>query len=38
MDTYAKYKLLIIKKEGYTSHVCRIYDQDSAKEDKYSFR
>ena len=38
METYAKYKVLMIKEEGDTSHVCQRYDQYSSKKDNASFR
>ena len=38
MDIYAKYKVLILKEEGNTAHVCHIYDQDNDKKYKASFR
>ena len=38
METYAKYKVFMIKKEGDTSHFCQSYDQDAAKKDKSRFR
>ena len=38
MDTYEKYKVLMLKEEGDTSHVCQSYDQDSANQDKARFR
>ena len=34
METYAKYKVLMLKKEGNTSNVCQRYDQDAARQDK----
>ena len=37
MDTYEKYKVLMLKEEGDTSHVCQSYDQDSVKKDKARF-
>ena len=38
METYVKYKVLMLKEEGDTSHVCQSYDQDYANQDKASFR
>ena len=38
INTYKKYKVLMLKEEGNTSHVCQIYDQDYANQDKYRFR
>lgn len=29
-----KYKILQVKEEGDTSHVCQMYDQEPAKRDK----
>ena len=37
METYEKYKVLMLKEEGDTSHVCQSYDQDAVKQDKASF-
>ena len=37
MKTYAKYKVLMLKEEGNTSHVCQSYDQYDAKKYKYIF-
>ena len=34
METYAKYKVLMIKEEGNTSHVIQIYDQYYANQYK----
>jgi len=34
LDVYYKNKILLVKEEGDTSHVCQIYDQLPAKQDK----
>ena len=38
MEKYEKYKALMLKEEGGTSHVCQSYYQDAAKKDKAIFR
>ena len=38
MDTYAKYKVLMLKEEGDTSHVFQRYDQYAEKKDNANFR
>ena len=38
METYEKYKVLMLKEEGDTSYVCQRYYQDAAKQDKEIFR
>lgn len=34
LKVFADHKILIVKEEGDTSHVCQAYDKDVAKEDK----
>ena len=38
MEIYEKEKILLLKEEGDTSHVCQAYDQEVAKADKRSMR
>ena len=38
MENYAKYKLLMLKEEGNTSHLCQRYYQYDVNQDKASFR
>ena len=38
IDNYEQYKVLVLKKEGKTSHMCQRYDQYAAKNDNFSFR
>ena len=38
MEIYAKHKILLVKEEGDTSHVCQAYDQKVAKDDKATMR
>ena len=38
MKIYAKHKILLVKEEGDTSHVCQAYDQKVAKDDKGTMR
>ena len=38
MEIYAEEKILLVKEEGDTSHVCQAYDQKVAKDDKKSMR
>ena len=38
MKIYAKHKILPVKEEGDTSHVCQAYDQKVAKDDKSTMR
>ena len=38
MEVYADAKVLLLKEEGDTSHVCQAYDQMVAKDDKRSMR
>ena len=38
MKIYAKHKILLVKEEGDTSHVCQAYDQKVAKDDKSTMR
>ena len=38
MQIYRDHKILLVKEEGDTSHVCQAYDQDVAKKDKSAMR
>ena len=38
MTIYAEQKIMLVKEEGDTSHVCQAYDQEVAKADKRSMR
>ena len=38
METYATYKVSMLKEEGNTSHVCQNYDQHASKKDTAIFR
>jgi hypothetical protein len=38
MEIYSESKILLLKEEGDTSHVCQAYDQMVAKDDKRSMR
>ena len=38
MEIYYKHKIMLLKEEGDTSHVCQAYDQEVAKADKRSMR
>ena len=38
LKVFADHKILIVKEEGDTSHVCQAYDKDVAKEDKRHHR
>ena len=33
-EIFAEFKIMVIKEEGDTSHVCQAYDQQVAKDDK----
>ena len=38
MAIFLKYKIMLVKEEGDSSHVCQLYDQDPAKKDKAELR
>ena len=38
MEIYAAHKVLLLKEDGDTSHVCQMYDQRVARDDKKSMR
>ena len=38
LKVFSDHKILVVKEEGDTSHVCQAYDKDVAKEDKQHHR